>query len=125
MEPLDDRELDELLPEWKAPPAPPRLRSAIFPDPAPWWRRLWTLSIRVPAPVACGLAVLLALGAWRWVQPPPERVVIRTERVETPVVKIVYRDRVVRAPAPDIDIHALQPVAELRARVIRSRNAHN
>jgi hypothetical protein len=131
---LSDRELDNLLPEWKVPTAPARLRAAIFPEEAkPWWRRLWSASIRIPAPVACCLAALLALDGWRWMAPGAERVVVKTERVEVPVVKTevvtrtVYRDRIVRTPTagPARDIQALQPVAELRPRIIRSGHVQN
>jgi hypothetical protein len=124
---LPDGELDELLSTWKSPQAPARLRAAIFPaPPAPWWRALWGRSFRVPLPVACLLAVSMACLAWRWSTP---RVVIRTERVEVPVVKkeivtqTVYRDRAV--PAPSENNSQLQPVAELRPRIIRRQNAQN
>ena len=139
MEPFEDRELSDielqaLLKEWKAPQAPKHLRASIFPHPGrPIWRRLLTASIPVPVPIACGLLIFAAFGAWRWSEPAPERVVIKTERVEVPVIRreivthTVYRER--RAPAPppaiDTDPHALQPVSELRARVIRSGNEQN
>lgn len=131
---LSDRELDALLPEWKVPQSPARLRLAIFPEQAErWWRRLWNTSVRVPAPVACCLAVFLALAVWRSVVPGTGRVVVKTERVEVPVVKTevvtrtVYRDRIVRASAarPARDVHALQPVAELRPRIIGSGHVQN
>lgn len=131
---LSDRELDALLPEWKVPPAPARLRAAIFPGPSgPWWRRMWTASVRIPAPVACCLVVLLAWSAWKWVAPDAPRVVVKTERVEVPVIrtevvtKTVYRDRIVRAPVPTParNPSELQPVAELRPRLIRSGHVEN
>jgi hypothetical protein len=137
MEPFEedellDRELDAILPAWKSPPAPARLRAAVFPNTsAPWWRTLWTTSFRVPLPAAVGVALLLAFGAWRWFTPPPARVVIQTERVEVPVVKkeivTVYRDRIVHVPAATAgsNAHELQPVAELRPRIIRRQNAQN
>jgi len=59
---LPDRELDEMLKEWRAPQAPAHLRASVFPQSrAPWWRR----SIPVPLPVACALVILMATGAWR------------------------------------------------------------
>ena len=139
MEPIDrdelsNDELDSMLPEWQSPRAPARLRAALFPEkPRPWWRSIWTTSIRVPLPIACSLAVLLALGLWRSLTPPPERVVVRTKQVRVPVVKqeivtkTVYRDRIVRAPAaaPRRDADQLQPVAEFRPRIIRRQNAQN
>lgn len=112
MEPLEnqdltDRELDGMLRQWQAPPAPGRLRAAVFPDcAAPWWTR----SIRIPLPVVACLVVLLAAGAWRWAV-PDERVVTR----------LVYR-----ANAADVlTFHELQPVTELRPRIIRRGHAEN
>ena len=130
---LSDRELDALLSAWIAPPAPARLRTAVFPASKPWWRTLWSASFRVPVPVAFCLAIMLAFVAWRWLTPGAPRVVIRTERVEVPVVKrevltnTIYRDRIVHVPAATagLNVHELQPVAELRPRIIRSPNAQN
>src|SRR5580658_10594188 len=101
---LQDGELDGMLQQWRAPRAPERLRQAIFPAPArPWWSRLWTTSIRVPLPVACALLMALALGVWLWPRPVPAlRTVVKTERVEVPVIqervitRTVYRDRKVQ-----------------------------
>ncbi len=112
MEPLDDQdltdqELDRMLRQWEAPPAPARLRAALFSQSAaPWWKR----SIRIPLPVAACLAVLLAMGAWRWVT-PRDRVVTR----------VAYRDNTAQA----MTFHELQPVTELRPRIIRRGHAEN
>lgn len=126
MEPFDrdelsDSELDNLLKKWDVPPAPGRLRAAVFPEQsAPWWRRPWNASLRIPVPVAAALAIALALGAWQWRRPaPPPRELVRTVRVEVPVwkervvVRTEYRDRL----AP---VQTLRPVAELRPRIIRT-----
>ena len=115
---LTDRELDVALAQWKGPLAPARLRRAVFGERRAWWRRVWSASIRVPVPMACAIAVIAVLGAVKWVRPePPARVVVRTERVEVPVVRerVVYRDR----PAPKPVAAAWRPVAELRPRIIR------
>jgi hypothetical protein len=144
MEPIDrgelsNDELDSMLPEWQSPQAPARLRAALFPGkallekPGPWWRSIWTASIRVPLPIACALAILIALAVWRSLTPRPERVVVRTEQNRVPVVKqeivtkTVYRERIVHVPAaaPRHDTDQLQPVAELRPRIIRRQNAQN
>lgn len=106
---LTDRELDALLPAWKAPAAPARLRAALFPEgPAPWWRRLWSASVRIPVPVACCLAVLLALAVWRWFTP-----------------RTIYRDRIVPVAAAGSDPSQLRPVTELRPRIVRSGDVQN
>jgi hypothetical protein len=95
---LSDRELDALLPEWKAPAAPARLRAAVFPKAArPWWRNLWRASIRIPVPVAFGVLLLLAAGLWR----SPARVITPDRRVE------------------------VRPVAELQPRIIRRGHVPN
>ena len=69
MERMDDRELNQLLREWKAPDAPPHLE---LPKSGRWlgrrsfsggvWKWLLTGSIRVPVPV--GVAAALLLGFW-------------------------------------------------------------
>jgi quercetin dioxygenase-like cupin family protein len=75
---MDDRELNQLLREWRAPDAPPDLRPR--PAPEPWLRWLLTGTVRVPVPVA--LAVPLLAVVWiaasrpgpipaRPVPPPP------------------------------------------------------
>ena len=103
MEPLEDRELDQVLRQWPAPEVPARLRATVFPPrDAPWWRR----SIRVPLPVAAAAAVLIAAGVWRWV---------------TPRERVVYRD----STAKVLSFEDLRPVTELRPRIIRRRHAQN
>ena len=101
MEPLErdelsNSELNELLPEWKAPVAPARMRSAIFGTaPGPFWRTMWSASIRVPMPALLVLTILLGIAAWRW------------------------------SPSARPEGHELQPVAELRPKIIRSGNVQN
>jgi hypothetical protein len=130
---LSEGELDRILGEWNAPTAPARLRAAVFPDSrAPWWRRLWTLSVPVPLPIACVLLLLIAAGAWRGLMPRVPQVVVKTEHVEVPVIqdrvitKYVYRkEPAVRTAVTGFDIKGLRPVAELRPRIIRSGDAKN
>jgi hypothetical protein len=99
---LSDDELDALLPEWKAPAAPARLRAAVFPEAArPWWKNLWSASIRIPVPVALCLAVLLAAAWWQWSARAPSHAVIRDQQVQ------------------------VQPVAELQPRIIRRGHVPN
>jgi hypothetical protein len=134
-EELNDRELSGLLREWKAPDAPPGLRAAVFGPaaageaPLHSWRKFWSLSIRVPAPVAFAAALLLAAAVWAgWPLPQPvaprpaspPQVIVETKTVEVPVVKerVVYRDR----PQP---YNGWKPVAELRPRIIRSSQHEN
>ena len=124
MEPLEDNELDAMLRTWETPPAPERMRTRFLAAKPPR-RNIWSASIRIPLPVAVLLLCALALGAWRWARPPEPRVVTRTERVEVPIVtervvtRVVYRDR------PAVILSQLQPVTELRPRIIRSQHAEN
>jgi hypothetical protein len=111
-------------------PAPPSLEERVLGARRAWWRLLLGGYIRVPVPIACSLIVLMAAGAWRWAKPVPPRVLVKTERVEVPVVrdrvvtKFVYRN----GPAPvhtrehGLTFHELKPVTELRPRIIRGGN---
>jgi len=102
MEPFDndeltEQELDAILPDWKAPVAPARLRAALFPElRMPWWKRLWGASFRIPLPVAFVLVILLVAATWRWAIP---------------------RDVPVR--------NDLQPVKEISLRIIRNADFKN
>jgi hypothetical protein len=63
MEPIDDRELNQLLQEWKAPQVPHTLRPPRSPRPTPW-RWLLTGSIRIPVPI--GIAIVAAVAVWMY-----------------------------------------------------------
>jgi len=72
MEPLDEKELNQLLQRWEAPAAPPRLQKKLTPAPSPRvWQWFLRGSIRIPVPV--GLAVVLAFVVWMIIgrTPPP------------------------------------------------------
>jgi hypothetical protein len=96
---LNDEELDQVLRSWRAPVAPPIVHR-------PRWRRWFTGSIRVPVPVAVCLVVIVAAGF----------VVMGRPRV-------VYRE--VLVPMSSISFQGLQPVDELRPRIIRRKDAEN
>jgi hypothetical protein len=128
---LTENELDRLLEGWSAPEAPARLRAAIFPEAsAPWWKRLWMGSVRIPVPVACVLLLAIAVAVWRGTKPSVPQIVVKTERVEVPVVqervvtKLVTK-YVFRKEPSGFNIQGLKPVAELRPRIIRSGDAKN
>jgi hypothetical protein len=95
---MDDRKLHSLLQEWKTPRPPARLRESVFPRCAPRWVRVWRAQIRIPVPLAVCLVLLLVFGYWRW-RP---------------------------SPAPDevrlVTFRELQPVKELKPRIIRRAN---
>jgi hypothetical protein len=106
MEPLDDQELNAILREWQAPPAPTGLRGAVFPRAAsPWWRRVWRAEIRIPVPLAVCLALLILAGLWTFSSPPPPPQPARAADVVT------FRE--------------LKPVKELKPRIIRRQHEEN
>jgi hypothetical protein len=127
---LSDGELERLLRFWEIPDAPAQLRQAVFGSSrGTRWRAVWGASIVVPVPMIAVVAIAIAIGFWQWtrqvvVRESPPRVVVKTVRVEVPVVKkevvtrVVYRDRNPRQADEDRE---LRPVAELRPRIIRSQ----
>jgi hypothetical protein len=136
---LPDDELSAMLSQWEPPEPPARLRAKVFGDqPVSRWRWLWSGSIRLPIPAAVAIAAVLALAIrYRPAPAPPQpRTIVRTERVEVPVVKerivtkVVYRDRPA-PPSPQPAVAAshtytfrdFQPVTTLQARIIRSGSA--
>ena len=137
MEPNDDYELRSLLREWQAPPLTLSFERRVLKKRKLWRRFLLRGYIRVPVPVACLVVVLLAVAeAWRWTRPAPTvapRVVVKTERVEIPLVrerivtKVIYKDRLLPARTPEhiLTFHQLKPVAELRPRIIRGGHDQN
>jgi hypothetical protein len=132
MEPNDDPELRGLLREWQIAPVPASLEQRVLGARRTWWRFLLGGYIRVPVPVACCLIVLIAAGG-RWAKPAPPlppHLVVKTERVEVPVVRdrVITKFVYINGPAPaqptehGLTFHELKPVAELRPRIIRGRN---
>jgi hypothetical protein len=98
MEPVDDRELRDLLKQWRAPDTPRSLDERVLRPPAPLWRLLLTGWIRIPVPVALGVtAILLVLMVALLRQPPTAE------------------------PAPSsISLTNFRPVSDLNLRVIRN-----
>jgi hypothetical protein len=127
---LSDAELQGILRSWEVPNPPARLREAVFGKSrsSRWWA-VWSASIRVPVPMIALAALVLAVGFWTWprqvvIRQPLPRVEVKTVRVEVPVVRkevvtrVVYRDR---NPSQANEDRELRRVAELRPRIIRSR----
>jgi len=61
MEPLDDKELNRLLQQWKAPATPAGIEKKVFSRREPWWKWLISGAIRVPVPVVVALVAMMAL----------------------------------------------------------------
>jgi hypothetical protein len=110
---LSDQELDHLLPEWEAPPAPARLRSSVFQGgvfqgvPASWWAHFWSRSIRVPLPAVIVIALAVVVAVWRL----PAWGSLRTvPAIQSPADQVPANRR--RLPAQDRE--QLLPVMELK-----------
>jgi hypothetical protein len=111
---LSDQELDHLLGEWKAPLAPARLRSSVFPHaPERWWKQFWSKSIRVPLPVAIAIALVLVFAVWRWPVTLGSHTVPATQSPGAPD-KIPAN----RRPPSAQDREQLRPVMELKPVII-------
>jgi len=84
----NDAQLRGLLREWQVPDAPAALEQRVLgalkprhhakPRYEAGWRFLFSGYIRVPVPLACGLALLLTFGAWRFAVRPPAPCVAET-----------------------------------------------
>ena len=87
MQPLNEKELNGLLREWKAPPTPPGIEMRVLAatEPAAFRRFLrWTVSgsIRVPVPVGIAAAILLLFLTFQAVRPPkPPCVYLGSKRI--------------------------------------------
>lgn len=100
MEPLDDHELKELVPAWKAPEAPQHLHRQIFGAPRQsWWAWLLTGGIRVPVPACAAVLLLVAWLAFDR-QPDVMRVPVPSSNIET------------------VTLADFQPPAEIQAKVV-------
>src|SRR5678815_3939132 len=96
MEPLNDKELKEMLSQWAAPGAPANLRGRIPLKPESPWRWFLTGSIRVPVPL--GIAAVVILAVW----------LFTNRTVPTPVAQ----------PPGSITLGDFQAVQQLEPRVI-------
>jgi hypothetical protein len=98
---MDDRELNQVLRQWKAPDAPSHLRPPAPPTREPWWRWFVAGTIRVPVPVGLALVALLA-AVWMY--------------------SITRREPVVGTPPsgnqPVVSLADFQPVREVEVRVV-------
>lgn len=137
MERNDETEFRDLLREWPVPPLSPSFEERVLTARKFRWRFLLSGYVQVPVPVVCCIVLLLAAAeAWRWIRLSPTvapHVVVKTERVEVPIVRervitrVVYKNRptLVKTPEQGLTFHQLKPVAELRPRIIRGRHDQN
>jgi hypothetical protein len=104
MEPLDEKELDSLLQQWKAPAAPQSLSRKVLPRRRPWWHWLTTGTIRIPVPV--GLAAVAILALWLIFRNHPESPVVQPTAAATTLADF-------------------QPVQQLEPRLIEANHESN
>lgn len=106
MEPMDDRELNELLRKWKAPATPTSLEEKLFtrPEPDPWWRWLLRGSIRVPVPVGAAIFAILIVSIY---------------------AAVVGAQRQAASPAWQVSLAEFRPVPQLEVRIIRSAHENH
>ena len=102
---MDDRELNQLLREWKAPDAPPHLTRPDRAGRRRWWTWLLTGSIRIPVPV--GVAAALLLAAF-WIYSTADRA------TPAPEPGVASRE-------PVVSLADFQPVEEVEVRVVGER----
>ncbi|HZI51993.1 MAG TPA: hypothetical protein VFE29_09230 [Terriglobia bacterium] len=107
MEPLDDKELNELLQRWKAPGAPASLRKRLAPKSPSLWHWLLKGSIRIPVPV--GLVAIVLLALW----------ILAGEKTSPPMAQ----------PGGSMNLADFQPVRQLEPRIVgraeESKNDEN
>jgi len=101
MEPLDEKELNELLRRWDAPKAPSSLQARVLPRPVSRWRWFLTGSIRIPVPI--GVVAVLILAVWVLAGRTPQA---------TPVAQ----------PPNSITLGDFQAVQQLEPRIIGNDN---
>jgi hypothetical protein len=101
MEPLDDKELNQLLQQWKAPATPASIEKRVFSRSVPWWQWLISGGVRVPVPVVVAMvAVLVLLFYFRTSDKP------KTERQNA-------------SQSGTVSLADFQPVRQLEPKVIR------
>jgi hypothetical protein len=94
---MDDRELNALLREWKAPDAPPHLQPPTAR--VSFWAWLLTGSIRIPVPVGVAVAALVAF--WLFASRPSE----------PPVTEVP-------SPEPVVSLADFTPVEQVEVRIV-------
>jgi hypothetical protein len=148
---VEDRELKNLLGEWKTPDITSSLDQRILASyrrqvlHRPAWRRWLTESISLPAPVAAAAALLLCATSYLaackptsyTLEVPPKTASVKIVEVPVPVVKerivtrVVYKNTGARkakeGPAPistppRIDLADFRPVNELKIIVSHGGN---
>jgi hypothetical protein len=124
-EPERDDELSRLLQRWSAPLVPDgideRMLAAYRRQAGagePWWKRLFTASVRVPLPVAVGVLMLLIVTAALALRPVAPQPTAETTGPQAPVQAARYGDVPVVSRT---SLAGFQPVTEVTATVVTDR----
>jgi hypothetical protein len=88
MEPLNEKELKQLLTRWESPPTPSTLHEPVLPPRTSGWRWLLSGTIRVPVPVGIALIVLVAIWLYSSVPTAPKTT---TPQHEEPVLMTGFK----------------------------------
>ena len=113
MEPLDDKDLNQLLRKWKAPAAPATMRVAAVSSRQSLWRWIWSGRIRVPVPVGAAI-VFGALAFW----------IYSSRTVHAPLTSPVG-NATVSTPAPQdspVPPASTPPVEHISPKVVADEN---
>jgi hypothetical protein len=87
---MGDRELGDLLREWKVGDAPASLEERVLGRKQPWWRFLLTGSIRVPVPLAAAAVVMAAVALWPARTPATAASLKDFRPIDQPVGRIIH-----------------------------------
>jgi hypothetical protein len=124
-EPERDDELSRLLQRWSAPLVPDgideRMLAAYRRQAGagePWWKRLFTASVRVPLPVAVGVLMLLIVTAALALRPVAPQPTAETTGPQAPVQAARHGDVPVVSRT---SLAGFQPVTEVTATVVTDR----
>ena len=132
MEPLDDKELNQLLRKWEAPAAPAGMRIPRTSRQS-LWKQLWSGGIRVPIPV--GAAIIFGVIAFwifssRTVQAPiatPAGNAIVSPPSPQPSANPPAATAPIEQPSPSVGVDekaatalsGFQPVQQLELKIVR------
>ena len=111
MEPLNDRELNQILQEWRPPATPSSLGR--IPPRMPWWRWLLVGTIRIPVPVGVAMLAGMALLLFFMASGRKQPALSESQR------------QVSLKPVRVVSLADFQPVNQLQPRIIGRANEGN
>jgi hypothetical protein len=125
LEPERDDELSRLLQRWSAPVVPDGIDERMLlayrrqtGAGEPWWKHLFTASVRVPLPVAVGVLMLLIVTAALALRPLAPQPTAGTTGPQAPVQAARHGDVPVVSRT---SLAGFQPVSEVTATVVTDR----